>query len=340
MKKVNAITDTEIYKGPDLTAQAKLPSSAEEEQTETATSKSTENSEDAAEAKVEKEETLSYSEIIGMGVSELRAELKKRGIDIPSKSLKSDMQRLLKEATKGVASTSETPKRKREESDEGKPAKKVKSESTGKSLKKTPQEKLLEHNLLQFLVQKHGTKLGNIIFYLKNLWTESPDTKVIIFSQYSRFLERIFDVFEEDGVDYAFVEGAAIKRSKAISSFKKTTSIRALLLNINNASAGTNIIEATHVIFAEPFAGRNIKEVEAQAVARAHRQGQTEQVTVVRFIIKNSIESTLFRNAYGNSLAVPRIQRTQSLTTTLATNPELQNADQMVSLLENNSALE
>lgn len=77
--------------------------------------------------------------------------------------------------------------------------------------------------MLQFLIHKHGTKLGNIIFHLKKLWTESPSTKVLIFSQvdnpfiiytnkliffkYNRFLERIYDVLEADNIDYAFVEG-------------------------------------------------------------------------------------------------------------------------------------
>ena len=121
----------------------------------------------------------------------------------------------------------------------------------------------------------------------------------------------------------------AVRRSKAISTFKRTSSIRVLLLNTQNASAGTNIIEATSCLlvlfslfpssycfivllfycfivllfycfivlsnifcFIEPYIGTDIKEVEAQAVARAVRQGQTSQVTVVRYY--NSIIPLLF----------------------------------------------
>lgn len=42
------------------------------------------------------------------------------------------------------------------------------------------------------LVQKYGTKLGNIVFYLKKLWYQSPATKVIIYSQVCLSLLFIF----------------------------------------------------------------------------------------------------------------------------------------------------
>lgn len=44
--------------------------------------------------------TLKHSEIVGMGVAELRAELKKRDVKIPPKALKADMVKLLREAVK------------------------------------------------------------------------------------------------------------------------------------------------------------------------------------------------------------------------------------------------
>lgn len=89
-------------------------------------------------------------------------------------------------------------------------------------LLQTLEDKLREQNMLKFLVEKHGTKIGNIIFYLKKTWTENPSAKFIIFSQvwnklsleyfintsqFNNMLAKISEVFEDDEVDYAIIEG-------------------------------------------------------------------------------------------------------------------------------------
>ncbi len=43
---------------------------------------------------------LTYSEILGMGIKELKEELKKRSVKITGKPVKSNLQQLLKEAIK------------------------------------------------------------------------------------------------------------------------------------------------------------------------------------------------------------------------------------------------
>jgi hypothetical protein len=35
----------------------------------------------------------------------------------------------------------------------------------------------------KYLVEKYATKLGNLIHYLRKLWIEDPDARIIIFSQ-------------------------------------------------------------------------------------------------------------------------------------------------------------
>lgn len=46
---------------------------------------------------------------------------------------------------------------------------------------------------------------------------------------------------------------------------------------------------------------KEIKATEAQAIARAYRQGQEEVVTIVRFIIKDTLEHRLYLDVYGDS---------------------------------------
>jgi hypothetical protein len=57
------------------------------------------------------------------------------------------------------------------------------------SLSQTTADKIFEQNLLNWWVEKHGTKLGNLMMYLRRLWYESPKAKVIIFSQVNKLRE-------------------------------------------------------------------------------------------------------------------------------------------------------
>lgn len=58
-------------------------------------------------------------------------------------------------------------------------------------------DKMKEHKLLQWLVEKDGTKLANLTLYLKHVWTENPAAKFIIFSQvlFSYFIYLVFMLF-------------------------------------------------------------------------------------------------------------------------------------------------
>ena len=68
------------------------------------------------------------------------------------------------------------------------------------------------------------------------------------------------------------------------------------MLSLDKAAAGSNLMEATHVVLLDPMVGtkKEAQAYESQAIGRAYRQGQKNQVTVVRFIIRNSIEHELF----------------------------------------------
>ena len=68
------------------------------------------------------------------------------------------------------------------------------------------------------------------------------------------------------------------------------------MLSTEHAASGTNLTEATHVIFMDPVNGskEEIKSIEDQAVGRAVRIGQVNQVKAIRLITKNTIEEEIF----------------------------------------------
>eukprot|EP00026_Physarum_polycephalum_P001413 Phypoly_transcript_01414.p1 GENE.Phypoly_transcript_01414~~Phypoly_transcript_01414.p1 ORF type:complete len:862 (+),score=183.93 Phypoly_transcript_01414:614-3199(+) len=110
--------------------------------------------------------------------------------------------------------------------------------------------------------------------------------------------------------------------------------VRVMMLSLENAASGTNLTEASHVILIDPVSGtaQHARDVEAQAIGRAHRQGQKKQLTVVRFIIKNTVEEELYqRNHTSHNSTVPR---TNNISTIMAAHPSLNRADSELLLAE------
>ena len=70
------------------------------------------------------------------------------------------------------------------------------------------------------------------------------------------------------------------------------------MLSTENAASGTNLTEATHIIFMEPIKGdiAQIKNMEDQAIGRAVRLGQENQVHVYKLIIKDTIEEDIYNH--------------------------------------------
>jgi len=93
-----------------------------------------------------------------------------------------------------------------------------------------------------------------------------------------------------------------------------------MMLSLEHAASGTNLIEATHVILLDPVQGtkKESKAIEDQAIGRAHRQGQKQQVVVVRFIVKDTIEHEQFLMPEEPVRRKKKLVRTNSVATMAA----------------------
>ena len=142
------------------------------------------------------------------------------------------------------------------------------------------------------LITKIGTKLANLIFYIKNC-----KEKCIVFSQWDDLLKKVGDVLDTYGIKNVFCRGNIWTRDKAIRDFTLKQDVQVIMLSSESAAAGTNLTSATKVILLDPVSGsyEYRKNTEGQAIGRAHRTGQTKQVSVVRFIIKDTIEEEIGR---------------------------------------------
>ena len=159
-----------------------------------------------------------------------------------------------------------------------------------------------DNKIVDALVYQYGTKLAKLI-KLCNQILLNPDNKIIIFSEYDRLLSMIGNILKLNNINNVFCKGNVHQRNMAISTFRKDSKnkkkdTKVIMLSTEHAASGTNLTEANHIIFMESHEGEygDIKAMEDQAIGRAVRLGQENQVNVIRLIIKDTIEENLFNN--------------------------------------------
>ena len=141
------------------------------------------------------------------------------------------------------------------------------------------------------LIQLVGTKLANLIFFLKK-----NDKHTIIFSQWDDLLHRVGDVLTEYGIKNVYCRGHVWQRDRAIRDFSDSDDVKVIMLSSEGSASGTNLTKAEQVILLDPVFGtyEYRRNTEWQAIGRAYRMGQTKEVNVIRFIVRDTIEEEIF----------------------------------------------
>jgi len=157
------------------------------------------------------------------------------------------------------------------------------------------------------LIKKYGSKLGKLISIVRTIIT-NDDNRIIIFSQWDRMLNLIGKSLSDNGVANSFIKGNVWTRNSAISKFKLGKDStgednKVIMLSLSNAASGTNLTEATHIIFVEPINSKNeeVKAIESQAIGRACRIGQKNKIKVIRILTQDTIEEDIYDNIYSKS---------------------------------------
>jgi len=114
--------------------------------------------------------------------------------------------------------------------------------------------------------------------------------KVLIFSSFVRHLDLFKDYFEKEGLKYAYLIGSTTNREAVIKKFQEDDDCKLFLISIKAGGVGLNLTQADYVFILDPWWN---PAVENQAISRAHRIGQTNNVTVYRFISENTIEEKI-----------------------------------------------
>ncbi|KAJ3265917.1 hypothetical protein HDU77_003391 [Chytriomyces hyalinus] len=119
-----------------------------------------------------------------------------------------------------------------------------------------------------------------------------PLIKSIVFSQWTSVLDLIQEPLKNAGFQFTRLDGkmARADRNTAMTRFKTDPAISVLLLSLKAGGVGLNLTAASRVYIMEPYWN---PAVEAQAIDRVHRMGQTRVVNTIRFIAKGTIEDNI-----------------------------------------------
>lgn len=116
--------------------------------------------------------------------------------------------------------------------------------------------------------------------------------KVVIFSQFVMLLERVREALAKNFPDLARYEltGMTLDRLKPVQSFQNAQGAAAMLVSLKAAGTGITLHAADYVFLLDPWWN---PAVEAQAVDRVHRIGQTNTVFVYRMVTAGTIEERI-----------------------------------------------
>jgi non-specific serine/threonine protein kinase len=116
--------------------------------------------------------------------------------------------------------------------------------------------------------------------------------KVLFFSSFEKHLRLFRAHFEAQGYPFAWLTGSTEERQRAleIARFQSDASVQAFFMTLKAGGVGLNLTSADYIFLLDPWWN---PAVEHQAIARAHRIGQSRPVTVLRFIARRSIEEKI-----------------------------------------------
>lgn len=131
-------------------------------------------------------------------------------------------------------------------------------------------------------------KLEFLIPHLRELVAENH--KSLVFSQFTSMLSIVRQHLDDAGIDYEYLDGQTRDRKSHVERFQEDDSCRVFLISLKAGGLGLNLTAAEYVFLLDPWWN---PAVEAQAIDRAHRVGQTKTVFAYRMICRDTVEEKI-----------------------------------------------
>jgi hypothetical protein len=133
-----------------------------------------------------------------------------------------------------------------------------------------------------------SAKLDVLLPHLEELIDEKH--KTLVFSQFTSMLAILRHHLDKRGIEYEYLDGQTRDRRSCVERFQNDPNCPLFLISLKAGGLGLNLTAADYVFLLDPWWN---PAVEAQAIDRAHRVGQTKQVFAYRLICRGTVEEKI-----------------------------------------------
>ena len=115
--------------------------------------------------------------------------------------------------------------------------------------------------------------------------------KVLVFSQFVKMLQLLEKECYDRQINTHILTGQTKDRQQVVGAFQGDANPGVFLLSLRAAGTGLNLTNASYVVLYDPWWN---PAVEAQAIDRSHRIGQTQTVNAYRLIAPGTVEEKIW----------------------------------------------
>ena len=118
----------------------------------------------------------------------------------------------------------------------------------------------------------------------------SSGHKILVFSQFTELLDICRRRLVASSIDHEYLDGATRDRQGGVDRFQSDDEKKVFLISLKAGGCGLTLTASDYVFILDPWWN---PAVEAQAVDRAYRMGQTRPVFAYRMIAKDTVEEKI-----------------------------------------------
>jgi len=133
-----------------------------------------------------------------------------------------------------------------------------------------------------------SAKLELLLSQIKEVIAEGH--KALVFSQFTSLLSIVKTSLDADGIAYEYLDGQTVDRKSPVDRFQSEEGCPVFLVSLKAGGTGLNLTAADYVFILDPWWN---PAVEAQAIGRAHRMGQTNKVFAYRLVARGTVEEKI-----------------------------------------------
>lgn len=135
-----------------------------------------------------------------------------------------------------------------------------------------------------------SAKLDTLISMISEAISEGH--KALVFSQFTSFLAIVKEELDDRNIKYEYLDGKTKNRQEVVDKYQNDDDCKLFLISLKAGGVGLNLTAAEYVFLLDPWWN---PAVEAQAIDRTHRIGQTKNVFAYRLIAKDTVEEKVLQ---------------------------------------------